>query len=293
MSSYSIKDLENITGIKAHTLRIWEQRYNFLKPERTDTNIRTYSDEDLVLILNLALLNQNGYKVSVLDKMPAAEINELVLKLTDDKLAKGDVVHKMIHSILQLDSTLFETILSKEIAANGIEHTIPNIIFPLLAKVGYLWRTSHILPMQEHAISSIIRQKIIAGTDALPHVAKSEESTILFLPQNEHHELGIIILHYLLKKQNVDVLYLGANVPYEDLEKIVRERKPRYLQTHITKGSATFCAVNFLSEISRISNGSTVVLSGDAVEERDIKAKNIVFISNYNEMNAFISKLKT
>jgi DNA-binding transcriptional MerR regulator len=163
MNSFTIKDLENLSGIKAHTLRIWEQRYSFLKPERTGTNIRYYSNDELKKILNVALLNKYGYKISHIDKMNEGEIKEKILSLNQMEAQQERIVNELIQCMVDIDIDKLETILDKYISARGIEKTIIQIIFPFMEKIGILWLTNHINPAQEHLITNIIRQKLIVG----------------------------------------------------------------------------------------------------------------------------------
>jgi len=165
MSSYTIKDLEQISGIKAHTIRIWEQRYHFLQPQRTETNIRSYSANELKVILNVSLLNKYGYKISHIDKMSPADIEDKILGLNQFEAEKERLVNGMIKDMVSLDMYSFEKNLDIYIAQKGIEKTITEIIFPFLERVGILWITNHINPAQEHLSSNIIRQKIILGIE--------------------------------------------------------------------------------------------------------------------------------
>jgi len=150
MSSYTIKDLEQISGIKAHTIRIWEQRYHFLQPQRTETNIRSYSAEELKVILNVSLLNKYGFKISHIDKMSQADIEEKIIGLNQMDAEKERVVNALIKDMVSLDMVSFERQLDNYIAQKGIEKTITNIIFSFLERVGVLWITNHINPAQEH-----------------------------------------------------------------------------------------------------------------------------------------------
>jgi len=167
MNAFTIKDLENLSGIKAHTLRIWEQRYNFLKPERTFTNIRYYSNNELKKVLNIALLNKYGYKISHIDKMSEAEIKDKILTLNQQEAQQERIVNELVQHMVDLDTHAFEETLSGYILARGIERTITQIIFSYMEKVGILWMTNHINPAQEHLVTNIIRQQLIVGIDTI------------------------------------------------------------------------------------------------------------------------------
>jgi MerR family transcriptional regulator, light-induced transcriptional regulator len=244
MNDFTIKDLENLSGIKAHTIRIWEQRYNFLKPKRTGTNIRFYSNEELKTLLNIALLNKYGLKLCQIDRMEPGEICAKVLSLKDAQAAQERLVNDMVRLMIDLETDKFEAILQNYIQANGIEHAVTEIIFPFLEKIGILWQTGHIMPAQEHFVSNIIRQKLIVAIDSVVPSRKISKKAVLFLPEGEHHELGLLFLCYLLKRQGIRVIYLGANVPLADVENVVEMTKPDIAFIHLTSA----CKPNFSFE---------------------------------------------
>src|SRR4051794_20534030 len=150
MNAFTIKDMENLSGIKAHTIRIWEQRYSFLNPQRTDTNIRYYNNDELKTVLNISLLNKYGYKISHIDRMSRAEIKEKILSLSQSQAQQERICNELIHQMVDLDINSFEATLENYIHARGIEKTITHIIFPFLERIGILWITNHINPAQEH-----------------------------------------------------------------------------------------------------------------------------------------------
>src|SRR4028119_2082894 len=164
MSVYSIKDLEHLSGIKAHTLRIWEQRYNIIRPKRTDTNIRYYDDTDLKLVLNISLLKEHGFKISEIARMTMEDMSQEVLSLTDKNLRYSDQIQALTLSMIDLDEERFEKIMSTNALQVGFEQTMINIVYPFLIKIGVLWQTGAISPAQEHFISNLIRQKLTVPT---------------------------------------------------------------------------------------------------------------------------------
>jgi len=159
MNAFTIKDLENLTGIKAHTIRIWEQRYSFLRPQRTDTNIRYYNNDELKKILNISLLNKYGYKISHIDRMSEGEIGDKIMTLNNSLAQQERVINDLIQQMVDLNIEEFESNLTEYIRLRGIEKTINQIIFPFMERIGVLWITGHINPAQEHLVSNIIRQK--------------------------------------------------------------------------------------------------------------------------------------
>ncbi|MFM9908860.1 MAG: MerR family transcriptional regulator, partial [Chitinophagaceae bacterium] len=221
MNKFTIKDLENLSGIKAHTIRIWEQRYTFLQPQRTATNIRYYSNQELKTLLNISLLNKYGYKISHINRMKNGELRDKILSLTGSQAQQERIVNDLIQNMIDLNIEEFEEILDQHITLRGIEKTITYIIFPFLERIGILWLTDHINPAQEHLITNIIRQKIIVGIDNIVTPFELKQNVLLFLPENEHHELGLLFMNYLLKSRGVKTIYLGSNVPLPDLEFVV------------------------------------------------------------------------
>jgi len=266
MNIFSIKDLEQLSGIKAHTIRIWEQRYSFIKPSRTDTNIRFYSNEELKIILNTSLLNKYGYKVSRIDKMSELEIKEKLLTLTNNEAQKERVVNELIQSMIELDIDVFEKVLEKYILSNGIEKTIIEIVFSFLEKVGILWQTNHVNPAQEHLVSNIIRQKLIVGIEKISVNNYETKSVLMFLPEGEYHELCLLFMHYLLKQKGFKILYLGSNIPLKDVLYVVNAKKPNYLYSHLTAIPSNFKLEKFFTQFSTKLQNSELVISGQLVQ---------------------------
>jgi DNA-binding transcriptional MerR regulator len=226
-SRYSIKDLERLSGIKAHTLRIWEQRYDILKPERTETNIRYYRDADLKRILNISLLNNNGYKISKISKLTDEEIVKEVEKLLTTYKSESDQIENLIICLMELDEDRFEKTISNSVIHFGFENTVEKIIFPFLKQLGNMWQVGMITPAQEHFVSNLIRQKIIVGIDQLnPGRVSNAETIVFFLPNGELHELGLLYCHFLAKSRGHRCIYLGQSVPYEDVVTISKSVKP-------------------------------------------------------------------
>ncbi len=225
MGAYKIKDIERLTGIKAHTLRIWEKRYGILTPDRTDTQIRTYTDEDLSYLLNLSILNKNGVKISHLALLKPAEIhqkvNELLL-LDSNHLS----IETMIKSLIEMDETLFLNTIDFLVSQNGFEKTFIHFLNAFLDRIGVMWMTGAIHPAQEHFISNLIRQKIITLIDQLKVPDEKSQQIILYLPENELHEIGLLFINYILRKGNYSTVYLGQNVPISGLKKSIAAIKP-------------------------------------------------------------------
>jgi DNA-binding transcriptional MerR regulator len=262
MDAFTIKDLENLCGIKAHTIRIWEQRYSFLKPQRTGTNIRYYTNEELKKLLNVALLNKYGFKISHINRMTDDQIYERVISLTQSEAVQERIVNELITMIIDIDMASFEHILDNYIKLKGIERAITQVIFPLLEKIGILWHTNHIIPAQEHLVSNIIRQKFIFGIEnASPHI-KAHKTALLFLPENEHHELGLLYAYYHFKNRGFTVLYLGADTPLEDIKYITKRKKADIIYTHLISSPSNFNFDKFLANFTANIEETPLVISG-------------------------------
>ncbi len=234
MGVYSIKDLENFTQIKAHTLRIWEQRYNLLEPERTDTNIRLYSDKDLKKILNINLLYSNGLKISKIAKLNENEIYRLaneILLVPDSEDASN--VDRFVNRIIRYDEIGMNDELESLCNNSGLEHVFTNLLIPVLQKVGELWQVDSITAAHEHFFSNVLRSFIIRHTDKVVPQSSSKGSALLFLKENEYHELGLLFYNYYLRSKGYHTIYLGQSLPNDDLVKIVREFKPDYIFTSL------------------------------------------------------------
>ena len=293
MNTYTIKDLENLTGVKAHTIRIWEQRYSFLKPQRTGTNIRYYNAEELKKILNIALLNKYGYKISHIDRMSEEDIRLKIISLGQAEAQTERIINELVQYMIDLDLDSFEDLLDQHIKARGIERSINQIIFPFMERIGMLWITDHINPAQEHLVTNIIRQKLIVGIESTVSHVRIEASVLLFLPEGEYHELGLLYMQYLLRSRGVRTLYLGTNVPLEDVEFVNRLRKPDYLYTHLTSVSHGFNFEKFLQQASRRFGSTPVVLSGRLALAYENKVPpSFQFKRSFPEVMEFVASLR-
>jgi len=225
MAVYSIKDLEKISGIKAHTIRIWERRYNIISPDRTDTNIRKYNDTDLKKILNISILNQNGYKISRIAQFDDVKLKERVLDLCLDTKNTNVQIESLVVAMLELNESKFNNVLTHSIIKRGFEDTVEEILFPFLDRIGVLWQAGTINPAQEHFISNLIRQKIIVAIDNEMGNEKTDKLIIFFLPEGELHEIGLLFYSLLARKEGFNVIYLGVSVPYDDIVAVNKIQK--------------------------------------------------------------------
>lgn len=271
MSNYSIKDLEQLSGIKAHTLRIWEQRYDILKPTRTDTNIRTYDDVDLKLVLNIALLKEHGYKISEIAQMSAESMAREVMIISDKQMNYPDQIHALTISMLDLDEERFEKIISTNTLQFGFENMMINIIHPFLSRIGTLWMTGSIGPAQEHFISNLIRQKIIVAIDGqLPSLKVGAKKYLLFLPEGELHETSLLFANYLVRARQNKVVYLGQSLPFEELVFAYNVHKPDYLFTVITSVPAQDEIQKYVYKLAHTFPNTKILITGYQVIGQDL-----------------------
>jgi DNA-binding transcriptional MerR regulator len=218
MAVYSIRELEKLSGIKAHTIRIWEKRYNLIDPYRTHTNIRYYTDNDLKKILNVAALNRQGIKISNIARLNDQEMKEEIIRLSRKSLSQDTTVDSLIIAMIDMDEYKLEAIVDRSISKIGIKSTMTDVLSPFLEKVGILWQSGDVNPAQEHFVSNLIRQKIIASIDKLPKTFNPRaKKFMLLLPEGEWHEIALLLAYYLLKEAQQEVIYLGQSVPYEDV----------------------------------------------------------------------------
>lgn len=263
MTSYSINDLEKITGIKAHTIRIWEKRYNVVCPQRTPTNIRFYEDCDIKKLLNIGTLNRNGFKISHIVNMPADEINEKILEITSKPNDYESQISKLTVSMIELNEEAFEKTLSTATLKLGFEKTVIRILFPFLQKVGVLWQVGTINPAQEHFISNLIRQKLILAIDGQGYSPTSDSPTfLLYLPENELHELSLLFYYYLLKKNGNKVIYLGQSVPFEDLVQVMDIRKADKILTCFMTAKNSDELSGYVNKLAEQFKDKTILITG-------------------------------
>lgn len=213
MGSYSIKELERLSSIKAHTLRIWEKRYNLFEPTRTETNIRKYSDNDLKRLLRISTLSKSGIKISKIVSYSEDKITELVSKIEDEQILNEKRVDDLIIPMIDFDEDAFNKLYSLYESQFGVEKTFLTIIYPFLEKIGLLWLTDEVNPSQEHFVSHLVRQKLSVAIDKLPLPSKGAKKVILFLPEGEYHELSLLFFSFIHKSRGVLVYYLGQSIP--------------------------------------------------------------------------------
>ncbi len=285
MSTYSIKDLEQLSGIRTHTIRIWEQRYKLLVPKRTDTNIRYYSDNDLRLILKVALLKDFGFKISKIADMPHHRINNEVAILSDN-FGGDEFITELTLAMIDMDENKFENIIVRNVASMGFEQTMIQIVYPFLHRIGILWITGSIIPAQEHFISNLIRRKIIAATDALSsNIKATKDKFVLFLPEGELHELSLLFADYMIRFRGAQSLYLGQSVPLKDVEDVCVNHQPKYVLTILTSSTWIGESGNEIKKLFKSVANATLLLSGfQAFNSKIRPAENTLILSSFEDL---------
>lgn len=282
---FSIKDLENLSGIKAHTIRIWEKRYNVLEPLRTDTNIRYYDLPQLQKLLNITLLHQYGYKISIISKLPATRIPELVREITSEKNTKSHAISAFKIAMMNFDQTLFLTTFEDLLKQKSFTDVFNEIVIPLVNEIGLLWQTDTITPAHEHFIFYLIKQKLIVNIELNQKTAptKDHKTFVLYLPENELHELGLLYLNYQITLLGYKTIYLGQSIPIENLKDIKKYFSNLvyicYTTVQPEKAYINSYIKNLNTEI--IDNTTEAWLIGKQCEDVDL--------NNYKNIKAFKS----
>ena len=287
MSKYTMAQIVTLTGIKAHTLRKWESRYGFLEPERTDTNIRYYSDGQLKKLLNISVLTRNGYRISKIDKMSDDEIHETITTTLIDSSIE-DEISALVLSMLDMDEIRFEEVIKAQILKRGLLTTTIELIYPFLNQVGVLWGVNKVMPSQEHFVSNLIKKRIFSIIDQLPNPKGDASSIIMFLPEGEYHEIGLLLAYYIARELGWKVYYLGQNVPTENIKQVIDDTKPNaMLSMFITPSQESLeQRINCILEQGDVP----LFVSGNPESMGAlINDKRIMFLSHPND---FIEKLK-
>lgn len=292
MGRYTIKDLEQLSGIKAHTLRVWEQRHSIISPKRTPTNIRYYDDADLRLILNISFLNRNGHKISHIAKMSHEEIRETVKKISDSNLEFPNQVNALVIAMVNLDEERFEKIISTNTLQFGFENTMMNIVYPFLGQIGILWQTGSINPAHEHFITSLIRQKLIVAIDGqISPQNPNAKRYVLFLPEGELHELSLLFAAYVVKARHNKAIYLGQSLPLKDLGMIIDLFEPDYVLSIVTSYPSKEDVLPYVSELQRLCPNQTLLLTGyQIMQQADKMPKDVKVMGSIPDLIHFVDE---
>ena len=293
MGNFSIKDIEAVSGIKCHTLRIWEQRYNILSPKRTETNIRYYDDEDLKLILNISILNKYGYKISDISKMSYEEISLAISKISENQNEFSCQIKGLVKTMMMFDEKEFHKNISTSIDQIGLEQTMLRVVFPFMIEIGLLWQTGSIRTPHEHFASNIIKQKLFVAIDeCIGKFDSKQKRFLLFLPEHEKHSLGLLFANYVIRKRGHEVLYLGQDVPLKELKEIFHDRYPDFIFTILTSAHLDLDKQKFIDTLVDNWKDAKVLLSGKQFMNGDVVfPSNVILVKSLDEFIQFIDKV--
>ncbi|WP_339709113.1 MerR family transcriptional regulator [uncultured Kriegella sp.] len=255
-TSFSIRDLEHLSGIKAHTIRIWEKRYGLLQPERTDTNIRTYGLASLQKLLNIVYLYNDGYKISKIAKIDEAEIPALVNEIQLSKNSDGHIINEFKLAMMNYDQALFMNTYNTLLSNKDFHTIFYDIFIPLLNEMGLLWQTDTITPAQEHFITALIKQKIITNTEKFQQLEpfKTDKVFVLFLPENEIHDIGLLFINHEIIRRGYQTIFLGPAVPLENLAGLMEHFKNVYFISYFTLQPSMDKIEKYVHDFVRIGN---------------------------------------
>ena len=292
MSTYSIKDLENLTGIQAHTIRIWEQRYHLLTPQRTPTNIRRYSDQDLRKLLSVALLNHNGLKISKIAKLTDSDIFGAVLQLSEGKDSKLDAQIESLKLIMiDMSEAKFEKMFSHLVVQMGFEETMMKVFVPFFERLNRLWYTGSVSVAQINFITSLYRQKLYVAIDGLAPAEKvNSKKIILFLPKSERDDNGLLLCNFLAKKRGFQTLYLGDSFPADEFADIL-EKNPDSVLFSVATLAQTNLTKYYSKVLDKCSDNQKLLLIGAQTGTVKITDPRLTVLQEYTEFQAFLDQL--
>ena len=290
MAEYKIKDLENLTGIKSHTIRIWEKRYRILSPDRTDTKIRTYSDSELTHLLTVSMLNRNGIKISKIAKLSQEDMNKLLWDIKVNKEPEYSM-DKLLLSLVSLDEELFKETLANLLESEGLEKTFTDHLIPFLDRIGIMWLIGSVNPAQEHFMSNLIRQKIISEIDKQEIPVSTEKSVLMYLHEHEWHEMSLLFYHFLLRSKGVPTFYLGQSLPYESLVECIEKLKPNYILSSWLTAVDEKLVVSYFKKLKSDYPNLDVFAGGPQIKANSTALKN--YIIEVNDLASIMKHLKT
>ena len=286
MRHYTLYELEKLTGILAATIRVWERRYNIIMPKRTDTNRRWYDDDDLRRLLNISVMYHSGIKISKIARYSESELEEKVEFLTKDSVSSDTHINSLIVAMLSFNGNAVNEILLRSIINSGFEETFSNVVFPFLRRVGIMWHTGSVNTGAEHFITNIFRGRLISAIDSLPPANDPERKrVIMYLPDNELHEMGLLFYSYVIRKLGHEVLYLGQTTPFPALAEVNEKWHSDMLVTGVLSDLSISEPQEYLNDLSSTFKSQKILVSGSLAEEPVIdKYKNIYPVRSVSDL---------
>jgi len=289
---YSIKEVENLTGIKAHTIRIWEKRYRIVKPSRTDTRIRFYSDDELKRLLNVSILNKNGVKISKISKLNDEQVLSKVSEITNNIKDVDSQIETLVGSMLELDEIKFDKVISAALITFGFEESLYKILYPFYQRVNLLWQVGSINTAQEQFALNLIRKKLLVEIDSInPFTNPKGKTYLLFLPKGEFKEVELFFYKYIIKKRGHKALYLGQSVPIIDVIEVAKMHVPDFIFTY----GPPLCSMEKFSEYVNILSEKfpeqKIYIGAVSVNSNVTLPKNVVIADSIADFRDELAKM--
>lgn len=293
MERYTLNDLEVLTGIKAETIRIWERRYGILKAHRTATNRRWYTDEDLKRIINISILYQSGSKISKIALLKDSELAEKTSSVAESSLHSTQI-ESLIVAMIDLNENSVNEILLRSVINSGFVETFTEVVFPFLRRVGVMWHTGSVNIGAEHFISNIFRRRLISSIDALPSPSSPKrKKIIMYLPENEMHEMGLLFYAYLLRSNGHEVMYLGQSTPLSAVAEVNRKWNSDLIVTGALSGLPFKMVGEYLENLTKTFPNQKIIVSGSLADAAaNLRLPNVFAIKTVSELMAIIKPVK-
>lgn len=292
MNYFTIRDIENLCNIKAHTLRVWEQRYGICRAKRRSGNHRIYYNEDLKELLRISFLYHNGYKISVLARFSNEEIERAVQSIRLSECNYQDFVTQLLEACIDFDQERFDKIVHCLVLRMGIDKCITGVFYPFLERVGMLWLTNHVIPAQEHFSSNLIQKKIIMALDGLDKVTDRSHNILLFTPCGEYHEIPLLVAQYFFKKQLLQTTYLGIDSHFSMLEYYCSNRPVSHFYFHVINKSGSDKLTALTDRLCRQYPDKKIIAAGPAAGCIKLQHPNFTVLRSMEELMRFASSLR-
>ena len=290
MQSFTIKDIENLTGIKAHTLRMWEQRYKFFTPKRKESLHRFYDNEDLKQLLHISFLYNSGWKISRIAALSKNQITDIVRQAAVGEVNYRVFISRLLEASVDFNEYAFVSVLNDIIEKAGFEKCITEVCYPYLVKIGHLWCTNNVIPAQEHFSSYIIQNRIIVETEKLGLKKNVGPEIVLLCPKKEFHELPLLFINYLLKKNGWETMYLGSNVKLDDIEPIITLPHIRYIYMHLLTNFTGLETDDYFENVCTRFTNKRIVASGEGIQKSQRNFTNLTLLKSDQQIYNFIKR---
>ena len=292
MNQFSIRDIENLCGVKAHTLRIWEQRYKLFCPRRKESQHRIYDCDDLKELLRIAFLYHHGYKISKIASLTPEQRQEEVARIKPQVCNFEIYVHQLIEASIGFDKDNFEKIVNNLVLRIGLEKCIVHVFYPFLERIGMLWMTNHVLPAQEHFSSHIIRKKIICAIDGMEPPRDQRHNVVIFSPPGEMHEIPLLVINYLFRKHGIRTTYFGTNVTPETIQYYASIHNITHLYLHVITHLDNCGMETIIDKFSKLFPDKKILFSGPACQCIGQHSTQLVHLKSFEEFGRYADSLK-